>query len=124
MNTQVTTDKFLLLNTQKTDGYPFYGRGLGSATIDITGPFNQLDMMVHAETGPTSHVSIPISSTISVDDKEAFFIDFVTDSAFEEVVEGQQSAVEDRKSTRLNTSHVVISYVVFCLKKNKNSTRN
>lgn|GEM_PF-3770828 len=94
MNTQVTTDKFLLLNTQKTDGYPFYGRGLGSATIDITGPFNQLDMMVHAETGPTSHVSIPISSTISVDDKEAFFIDFVTDSAFEEVEEGQQSAVQ------------------------------
>ena len=25
--------------------------------------------------------------------------------------------VEDRKSTRLNSSHVVISYVVFCLKK-------
>src|SRR5947207_12439292 len=26
---------------------------------------------------------------------------------------------EDRKSTRLNSSHTVISYAVFCLKKNK-----
>src|SRR5436309_4860234 len=28
--------------------------------------------------------------------------------------------VEDRKSTRLNSSHVKISYAVFCLKKKKN----
>jgi len=27
---------------------------------------------------------------------------------------------KDRKSTRLNSSHTVISYAVFCLKKNKN----
>src|ERR1022692_4685508 len=27
----------------------------------------------------------------------------------------------DRKSTRLNSSHLVISYAVFCLKKNNNS---
>src|SRR5690625_5105006 len=30
----------------------------------------------------------------------------------------QQSALLDRKSTRLNSSHVAISYAVFCLKKN------
>src|SRR5256885_7656225 len=28
-------------------------------------------------------------------------------------------SVEDRKSTRLNSSHLVISYAVFCLKKKK-----
>src|SRR5947208_13315572 len=28
--------------------------------------------------------------------------------------------VEDRKSTRLNSSHQIISYAVFCLKKKKN----
>src|SRR5437773_9319989 len=28
---------------------------------------------------------------------------------------------EDRKSTRLNSSHITISYAVFCLKKKKNS---
>src|SRR5256885_9638746 len=30
--------------------------------------------------------------------------------------------VEDRKSTRLNSSHLVISYAVFCLKKKKKLT--
>src|SRR3712207_7153403 len=30
------------------------------------------------------------------------------------------SAIEDRKSTRLNSSHANISYAVFCLKKKKN----
>src|SRR5256885_8127758 len=29
------------------------------------------------------------------------------------------TAFEDRKSTRLNSSHLVISYAVFCLKKKK-----
>src|SRR5207253_10601558 len=31
-------------------------------------------------------------------------------------------AVLDRKSTRLNSSHVAISYAVFCLKKKNNNT--
>src|SRR5690625_616110 len=30
-----------------------------------------------------------------------------------------EDVVEDRKSTRLNSSHVAISYAVFCLKKKK-----
>src|SRR5438034_3320499 len=30
-----------------------------------------------------------------------------------------ETALEDRKSTRLNSSHTVISYAVFCLKKKK-----
>src|SRR3712207_7390660 len=30
--------------------------------------------------------------------------------------------VQDRKSTRLNSSHANISYAVFCLKKKKNTT--
>src|ERR1039457_7000611 len=30
---------------------------------------------------------------------------------------GRECAVPDRKSTRLNSSHLVISYAVFCLKK-------
>src|SRR5256885_4158398 len=32
---------------------------------------------------------------------------------------GLRRAAEDRKSTRLNSSHLVISYAVFCLKKKK-----
>src|SRR5690606_40023015 len=33
-----------------------------------------------------------------------------------------RSPGQDRKSTRLNSSHVKISYAVFCLKKKKNKT--
>src|SRR2546426_6895113 len=32
--------------------------------------------------------------------------------------------LEDRKSTRLNSSHLVISYAVFCLKKKKKRTKH
>src|SRR5256885_9086273 len=32
-------------------------------------------------------------------------------------------AARDRKSTRLNSSHLVISYAVFCLKKKKDNSK-
>src|SRR5438034_5013759 len=35
-------------------------------------------------------------------------------------VGGLRRGAADRKSTRLNSSHTVISYAVFCLKKKKN----
>src|SRR5437899_9694278 len=35
----------------------------------------------------------------------------------------QVEALEDRKSTRLNSSHLGISYAVFCLKKKKRTLR-
>src|SRR5437660_7808619 len=34
------------------------------------------------------------------------------------------ASIGDRKSTRLNSSHVAISYAVFCLKKKKNNIVN
>src|SRR5437870_8845944 len=36
-------------------------------------------------------------------------------------LEPEPHVLEDRKSTRLNSSHVAISYAVFCLKKKKTS---
>src|SRR2546426_7328381 len=35
---------------------------------------------------------------------------------------GARGALGDRKSTRLNSSHLVISYAVFCLKKKSTTT--
>src|SRR5438552_11903938 len=35
------------------------------------------------------------------------------------IVAGQADRAADRKSTRLNSSHQIISYAVFCLKKKK-----
>src|SRR5258708_24803209 len=45
--------------------------------------------------------------------------------AFVEFLPGRDGLVhisEDRKSTRLNSSHQIISYAVFCLKKKKKTT--
>src|SRR5256885_10286838 len=36
----------------------------------------------------------------------------------------ETSTKSDRKSTRLNSSHLVISYAVFCLKKKKHSNNS
>src|SRR5258708_28034104 len=36
-----------------------------------------------------------------------------------EFADRDERTVEDRKSTRLNSSHQIISYAVFCLKKKK-----
>src|SRR5690242_21102962 len=36
----------------------------------------------------------------------------------------RQTDAVDRKSTRLNSSHMSISYAVFCLKKKKKKTKN
>src|SRR5437773_9790507 len=38
------------------------------------------------------------------------------------LVMAQRTRARDRKSTRLNSSHITISYAVFCLKKKKNQT--
>src|SRR5256885_12005099 len=42
-------------------------------------------------------------------------------AALKAVEQGAQVTLIDRKSTRLNSSHLVISYAVFCLKKKKQS---
>src|SRR5215467_8153230 len=39
------------------------------------------------------------------------------------VVYGRPTTSQDRKSTRLNSSHLVISYAVFCLKKKKKTKK-
>ena len=39
------------------------------------------------------------------------------------VTDFTHTADSDRKSTRLNSSHLVISYAVFCLKKKKKQTK-
>src|SRR5256885_3699118 len=42
--------------------------------------------------------------------------------AEEAEVDHREAAVADRKSTRLNSRHLVISYAVFCLKKKNKHT--
>src|SRR5690606_42126882 len=51
---------------------------------------------------------------------EAFGCPEAIDSGSASPDDGYRGRVEDRKSTRLNSSHVKISYAVFCLKKKNN----
>src|SRR3989442_4879012 len=47
-----------------------------------------------------------------------------TQLAFRNMKRNDLGSATDRKSTRLNSSHVRISYAVFCLKKKKNEYEN
>src|SRR3712207_7353433 len=46
---------------------------------------------------------------------------YVPDPSF---AHGEPAKDQDRKSTRLNSSHANISYAVFCLKKKKNNNKH
>src|SRR2546426_7741457 len=48
-------------------------------------------------------------------------IDGVRSLVLADVLAAHVMDAADRKSTRLNSSHLVISYAVFCLKKKKNN---
>src|SRR5438132_6627700 len=46
-------------------------------------------------------------------------LDALTSDRFAGAVKARNVVLTDRKSTRLNSSHTVISYAVFCLKKKR-----
>src|SRR3712207_8035578 len=52
--------------------------------------------------------------------KEAFAIRIRQTKSEKTICIHNRKVLEDRKSTRLNSSHANISYAVFCLKKKKN----
>src|SRR5690625_5904465 len=71
----------------------------------------------------TLHNDSPVSDDATVEPGDTFTLRVQYDNALEPdqpVRIGLPAGMElDRKSTRLNSSHVAISYAVFCLKKKK-----
>src|SRR5215204_1032704 len=68
--------------------------------------------------GRAEAVGVVLTEQLSYAFSDPYAIGFLTGLC--EVVEQRHiSIVLDRKSTRLNSSHTVISYAVFCLKKKK-----
>src|SRR5947209_12529521 len=51
-------------------------------------------------------------------------LDTLTNDELEAVIDRAEAILQDRKSTRLNSSHANISYAVFCLKKKKTKIRH
>src|SRR2546426_8971473 len=65
-----------------------------------------------ALTGPAAQLGIQMRNGVSA------YLDYVNAQG------GVHGRKIDRKSTRLNSSHLVISYAVFCLKKKNESSRS
>src|SRR5690625_5945939 len=83
-------------------------------------------VLVAGEITTTTYVDIPavVRQTIKdigyTDSKYGFDAETCgVLTAIDEQSRDIATGVEDRKSTRLNSSHVAISYAVFCLKKKK-----
>src|SRR5437870_11201116 len=87
------------------------------------------------DTAPTEiytlslHDALPIFRGPSVDGRlgtvfEQFGIEVLFDKCNKLGFGRRRLGPGDRKSTRLNSSHVAISYAVFCLKKKKKKTSN
>src|SRR5690606_40906891 len=58
------------------------------------------------------HIYIPENKVFYIDEESKRWYSFESNGRY-----------RDRKSTRLNSSHVKISYAVFCLKKKKNTKK-
>src|SRR5438874_9127547 len=80
-----------------------------------------------------SRVNLVVLHTTVLDDRQRFADGLTAQNfrVFEDKIEQKLSLfkredvpVRDRKSTRLNSSHVEISYAVFCLKKKSRSRRD
>src|SRR5207249_5946106 len=66
---------------------------------------------------PGNHSSLLIRARLRVAEEDVLQRVAVEDPSEENLAARVADAAVDRKSTRLNSSHVSISYAVFCLKK-------
>src|SRR5699024_12299523 len=55
--------------------------------------------------------------TVQIENENDYGFDFPYEEVANQVISQVLAMEQDRKSTRLNSSHVSISYAVFCLKK-------
>src|SRR3989454_10962248 len=99
---------------------------LRPALGDIRGALDLISGLRDRPAGRLRLVVSPIAATAVLAPKLGQFarshpdvvLDVTTDESRVDLVAGRFDA-GDRKSTRLNSSHLVISYAVFCLKKKK-----
>ena len=75
MGLNISSDNFLLLDTDKRDNPDYYGIGIGQASVDFNGPFELASILVNATTNKGSFLNIPVVS--SVEGYDESFIQFV-----------------------------------------------
>src|SRR5256885_11571363 len=103
---------------------------------DARSPAHRHPSPVRRERKPMNRIALPlglaallISSSASAmkvptgSDDLNLNVNVLLQARYEGTFEGSvERSFEDRKSTRLNSSHLVISYAVFCLKKKKSKS--
>src|SRR5439155_19429268 len=103
---------FLFTDSQSTQIYTFPYTTLFRSLREFQGVLvAPLGGQVEVVVGGVQHVDSPRVGGVGVKNGAARVL----------VEHADALAVGDRKSTRLNSSHVAISYAVFCLKKKKNT---
>src|SRR5690625_6108595 len=87
---------------------------------------HQLLLLLSKIRRPPTPTLFPYNDALPIcDEHEEFeFVDGEDVPDPDNADEEEEADEEDRKSTRLNSSHVAISYAVFCLKKKKNQSKN
>src|SRR5690625_6275203 len=91
-------------------------RDLTTSELTAALPRAELDVEAAAQTVRPLVEDVAVRGAAAVLDASERF-DGVRPEHLRVPAEALQKALEDRKSTRLNSSHVAISYAVFCLKK-------
>src|SRR4051812_23390205 len=92
---------------------------------NVTDPFSQIEQSVRSSTGGNDPQALRDSAVAAVraamtgDQAQA---QDARERAAQAISRAQGIPVEDARSTRLNSSHMSISYAVFCLKKKKNKS--
>lgn len=71
----IRSERFLALETSKTDNNMYYGIGIGDMSVDFYGPFSSVDIVINATTGPGTILNIPVEDSYYDVDKN--FIKFV-----------------------------------------------
>ncbi|THH41127.1 translocation/assembly module TamB domain-containing protein [Neolewinella litorea] len=61
ISARLRTDRFLALDLSPGQNPNFYGRAIGSGTVDFSGNFRQTDIYVRATVGRDSRLSIPVT---------------------------------------------------------------
>lgn len=79
-NVNISSDKFILLNTTEEINPTYYGFAQGVASVDIVGPFTKIKMVIDAKTGEDTKMTMPVSYTNTTRDQS--FIPIISRDKF------------------------------------------
>src|SRR5699024_1060642 len=97
------------------------GEHLEQSLKHMSKAFNKLKMYTKVK---KNLIGFLRSTEVTVNKMTVVIINICTFYCVLKIVILRIKLIIDRKSTRLNSSHVSISYAVFCLKKKKDTYRN